>query len=71
MDSDKDLEWLADWSTFVQVLHTQFGPINPTAGAEDNLDNLRMRDNHHIVKYNINFNRLAIQTGWDNASRTS
>ena len=27
MDSDKDLEWLTDWSTFIQVLHTQFGPL--------------------------------------------
>ena len=56
MDSDRDPKWLTDWSTFVQVLHTQFGPIDPTADAEDNLDNLKMHDNHCIVKYNVNFN---------------
>ena len=42
MDSDKDPKWLTDWSAFIQVLHTQFGPIDPTADAEDNLDNIRM-----------------------------
>ena len=26
-----------------------------------------MCDKHHIVKYNVNFNCLAIQTGWDNS----
>ena len=70
MDSDKDLEWLTDWSVFIQVLHTQFGSIDPTANAEDNLDNLRMCDNHHIVKYNVNFNHLAIQTSWDDSVLT-
>ena len=67
MDSNKDPEWSTDWSAFIQVLHTQFGPIDPTANAEDNLDNLRMCDNHRIVKYNVYFNHLAIQTGWDNS----
>ena len=60
MDSDKDPEWLTDWSTFIQVLCTQFGPIDPTADAEDNLNNLGMCDNHCIVKYNVDFNCLAI-----------
>ena len=67
MDSDKDPEWLTDWSAFVQVPYTQFGPIDPTANAEDNLKNLRMHDNHHIVKYNVDFNCLAIQTSWDDS----
>ena len=57
-------DWLDDWSTFVGTLRTQFGPIDPTADAEDNIDNLKMRDNHRILKYNVEFNRLAIQTGW-------
>ena len=49
---------------FTQTLRTQFGPLDPTADAEDNLDNLKMYDNQHILKYNINFNHLSIQTGW-------
>ena len=42
-----------------------FGPIDPTADAEDGIDNLKMQDNQHIVKYNVEFNRLAICTRWD------
>ena len=60
------LSWLDDWSAFVHILHTQFGPIDLTADAEDSIDNLKMWDNQHILKYNIDFNRLAIQTGWSN-----
>ena len=63
---DNDPDWLDDWSAFVHILHTQFGPIDPTADAEDSIDNLKMRDNQCILKYNIYFNRLAIQTGWSN-----
>ena len=58
------LSGLDDWSTFIYILHTQFGPIDPTADAKDFIDNLKMWDNQHILKYNIDFNRLAIQTGW-------
>ena len=67
MNSDTGPNWLSNWSAFVQVLHTQFGPIDPTADAKDGLDNLKMHDNHHIVKYNVDFNHLAICTGWDNS----
>ena len=58
------LSGLDDWSTFVCILCTQFGPIDPTADAEDSIDNLKMWDNQHILKYNIDFDRLAVQTGW-------
>ena len=67
VDSDTDPDWLSDWSTFVQVLHTQFGSIDPTADAEDGLDSLKMHDNHYIVKYNVDFNHPAICTGWDDS----
>ena len=49
-----------DWFAFVRILHTQFGPIDPTADAEDSIDNLKMWDNQCILKYNIDFNRLAV-----------
>ena len=65
--ADSTPDWLDDWSVFTQTLRTQFGPIDPTADAEDSLDNLKMRDNQHILKYNVDFNRLAIQTGWSDS----
>jgi retrotransposon gag protein len=54
------------WSAFVQTLRVQFGPIDPVTDAEDEIDNLKMLDNQHILKYNVEFNRLAVRTGWNN-----
>jgi hypothetical protein len=67
LNSEDDLTWEDDWQEFVRMLRTQFGPIDPTADAEDNIDNLKMKDNQRILKYNIEFNRLAVQTGWDDS----
>ena len=65
LDSNDTPDWMDDWSAFLRTLRVQFGPIDPTADAEDGIDNLKMQDNQHIVKYNVEFNRLAICTGWD------
>jgi Retrotransposon gag protein len=59
--------WEHDWEEFLQILRSQFGPIDPTADAADSIDNLRMKDNQRILKYNIEFTRLATQTGWDDS----
>jgi hypothetical protein len=67
LDSSDISVWSHDWSAFTRTLRTHFGPIDPTADAEDDIDNLKMSENHHIVKYNVKFNRLAIQTGWDDS----
>ena len=55
---DNTPERLDNWSAFVCTLYSQFGPIDPTADAKDSIDNLKMWDNQHILKYNIDFNRL-------------
>ena len=65
LDSDETPDWLEDWDTFVQTLRTQFGPIDPAGDAESKLDHLKMQDNQRIIKYNVEFNALAIRTGWD------
>ena len=65
--SKTTLAWEDDWSEFLRVLRNQFGPIDPTADAEDNIDNLRMKDNQRILRYNIEFTRLATQTGWNDS----
>jgi len=67
MDSDEAPDWFFDWNEFVRLLRVQFGPIDPTGDAEDGIDNLKMQDNQHIVKYNVDFNRLAIRTRWDDS----
>ena len=65
--SDEVLSWESDWSEFLCVLRNQFRPIDPTADAEDNMDNLRMKDNQRILRYNIEFTRLATQIGWNDS----
>jgi hypothetical protein len=65
LDSDEVPHWMDNWSAFVRTLRTEFGPIDPTGDAENSLDHLKMQDNQHIIKYNVEFNRLAIRTGWD------
>src|ERR1700735_5093066 len=67
LDSEDAPAWMDHWPAFVRTLRTQFGPIDPTADAEDGIDNLKMRENQRIVKYNVDFNRLAIQTGWNDS----
>ena len=65
LDSNDIPNWLDDLPNFVQILCTQFGLVDPTADAKDGIDNLKMHDNQHIVKYNVEFNCLAIHTSWD------
>ena len=50
---------------FEYPLCFQFRPLDPTANAADSIDNLQMKGNQHILKYNIKFTCLATQTGWD------
>jgi Retrotransposon gag protein/Zinc knuckle len=65
LDSDETPDWIDNWSAFIRTLRVQFGPIDPTADAERGLDNLKMQENQHIIKYNVEFTKFAIQTGWD------
>jgi len=67
LDSEENPDWLTDWSAFLRTLRSHFGPIDPVADAEDAIDNLKMRENQRIVKYDVEFNRFAIKTGWDDA----
>ena len=65
IDSDNYPVWMDNWSAFIITLRTQFGPIDPARDAENSINHLKMQDNQCIVKYNVEFNRLAIHTGWD------
>ena len=67
LNSDELPNWIDNYSTFICTLHTQFGPVNPTADAKDVIDHLRMLDSHRILKYNIDFNRLAVRMHWDDS----
>jgi hypothetical protein len=52
------------WTTFVSDLRSNFGTIDPVGDAEEELDHLRMKENHHILRYNVDFNRLSALVQW-------
>ncbi|KAG6326913.1 hypothetical protein ID866_12176 [Astraeus odoratus] len=62
-DSDPDDRplWMDNWKEFVIELQTTFGPHNPVADAEHELDCLQMKENQRINKYVVEFNCIASQ----------
>ena len=64
MTSGLNLAWLDNYSDFVSELRKNFRLHDP----EGNLETLRMCDNQCIVKYLINFNRLAAHVQWGKAA---
>ncbi|KIN94165.1 hypothetical protein M404DRAFT_168981 [Pisolithus tinctorius Marx 270] len=60
-DPDDRPLWMDSWREFVLELQTTFGPHDPVADAESQLDHLHMKDSQHINKYVVDFNRLASQ----------
>ena len=53
--------WMTSWREFVIELQTTFGPHDPVADAEHQLDHLRMKDTHRVNRYVVDFNRIASQ----------
>ena len=68
LTSGESLPWLNDYSDFVGELKNNFRPHNPEGEAKANLKNLKMRDNQCIVKYLVDFNRLATRVQWGNTA---
>ncbi|KIN92803.1 hypothetical protein M404DRAFT_172596 [Pisolithus tinctorius Marx 270] len=60
-DPDDRPLWMDSWREFVLELQTTFGPHDPVADAESQLDHLHMKDSQRINKYVVDFNRLASQ----------
>jgi len=53
--------WMDSWVHFVAELQSMFGPHDPIADAEHQLEHLRMKDAHHVMRYIVDFNRLTSQ----------
>jgi len=53
--------WMDSWVHFVAELQSTFGPHNPVADAEHQLEHLRMKDSYRVTRYIVDFNRLASQ----------
>jgi len=63
--------WMDSWVHFVAELQSTFGPHDPIADAEHQLEHLRMKDAHRVTRYIVDFNRLAsrVQDYGDGALR--
>ena len=68
LTSSESPPWLDDYSDFVGELKNNFGPHDPEGKAEANLKNLKMHDNQCIMKYLVDFNRLAAHVQWGDAA---
>jgi Retrotransposon gag protein len=68
MDPYAIVEWADDYSTFVGHVRDNFSPFNMEADAENKLEKLRMKENHKIAKYIVNFNQLAPRVQWGKAA---
>jgi len=53
--------WMDSWVHFVAELQSTFGPHDPVADAEHQLEHLRMKDSYRVTRYIVDFNRLASQ----------
>ena len=64
MDLMDTSDWWWDYLTFLYILHTNFGLVNPEKEAKEAVDNLTMKDMQKILKYNIEFTRHSTKLGW-------
>ena len=64
-DVDETPDWLHNFPAFVQELTDHFGPYDFRGDAETALNDLTMKDHHHITKYIVDFNKLASRTDWN------
>jgi len=53
--------WMDSWVHFVTELQSTFGPHNPVADAEHQLEHLQMKDSYRVTQYIVDFNCLASQ----------
>jgi len=53
--------WMDSWVHFIAELQSTFGPHDPIADAEHQLEHLQMKDAHHVMWYIVDFNQLASQ----------
>jgi hypothetical protein len=63
--NEPDADKLQVYDIFLNELRSNFGPYDAVAEAEDELENLKMKENHKVTKYNVTFNQLAAVSGWD------
>jgi hypothetical protein len=59
MDPNNAGHWMWDFEAFIFKLESNFGPHDPIRDAKNLLTNLTMSENSRILKYNVEFWKLA------------
>jgi len=59
---------LSDWSEFVSELTQMFGDPHLASTSERKLQTLRMRDNHYVNRYLVDFMKHSADTGWNDTA---
>ena len=57
--------YTTNWDAFEEALKSTFGEPDPIMSATMKLNNLIMKDHHHITHYNIEFNEYSILLGYN------
>ena len=57
-----------DFDAFILELESNFGPHDPIGDAENLLTNLTMNENSEILKYNVDFWKLAARLSWNESA---
>ncbi|KAG5349927.1 hypothetical protein C0989_001225 [Termitomyces sp. Mn162] len=56
---------LSNWLAFTQEFSSKFGVFDTVAEVEENLFNLRMRNNKRFTTFIVRFKQEAYKTGWN------
>jgi hypothetical protein len=71
MDPTNSAHWMWNYAAFISELETNFGPHDPAGDAEKALSTLTMKDNQRILRYNVEFWKLASHVSWNDAAIAS
>ena len=68
MDPNNAAHWMWDFDAFILELESNFGPHDPIGDAKNLLTNLTMNENSKILKYNVDFWKLAAWLSWNESA---
>ena len=66
--SDDPPDWISNYSEFTSELKCNFRLQDPEGDMENELKALQMKDNQWMVKYLVDFNRLAARVTWGDSA---
>jgi hypothetical protein len=65
LNDDKLPDYATNWNDFKETLKTTFGEPDPITMATNKLDNLNMKDTHHLTCYNVEFTKYTAKTSFN------